>query len=302
MKIVSGQDLRLVTTMKIPAVARFFVTASTEEELAESIAYAKKQSLPYVVVGGGSNIAFVTNRYDGLVIRNMSRRLVVSPGDGTTSDVTVSSGYPMSAFVAYLIEHGFEGMEYQTGLPGTVGGAVYMNSKWTKPLSYVGDYLVSAELIGLDGTRRTESKDYFHFAYDYSILHQTHEVLLNGTFRFKHADPDILRERARSTQEHRKHTQPQGVFTSGCFFRNLSEEEKIRYRTDTVSAGRLIDTAGLKNTRIGSFVVSPVHANFIVHEGGGKPEDLKRLLALVKQTVKKVHNVDLHEEVCVIDN
>lgn len=177
-----------------------------------------------------------------------------------------------------------------------------MNSKWTKPLRYVGDTLVSATLLSKDGAVKTVDRDYFKFAYDYSALQETHEVLIGVTFRLKKSESAELKKRSAEAQEHRKKTQPSGVFTSGCFFQNISELEMKRHNLTTQSAGALIDRAGLKGTRIGQFIVSQMHANFIVHEGNGKAEDLKTLIHLVKQKVKETYNIDLKEEVRVVDN
>ena len=302
MNVLSEQDLRLHTTIKVPVTARFFAIVKSKEEIIEAQKFAQERSVPLYVLGGGSNTVFVTDRYDGLVIKNMGMNISESPTERDLVDVKVSSGYPMTAFVNYTIEHGLEGMEYQMGLPGSIGGAVYMNSKWTKPLSYVGDTLVSATVLTQDGTLKTVDREYFKFAYDYSFLQETHEILIDVTFRLKKSDNTELKKRAEAAQEHRKKTQPSGVFTSGCFFQNLSEQEMKQHNLTTQSAGALIDRAGLKGTRIGQFIVSPMHANFIVHEGNGKAEDLKNLIQQVKQKVKETYNIDLKEEVRVVDN
>ena len=189
-----------------------------------------------------------------------------------------------------MAERGFEGLDYHFGLPGTVGGAIYMNSKWTKPLSYYGDNLVSANLVDNRGQVKTVKKSYFKFAYDFSILQKTKELLLDAVFKLKKSKPEIVKQHADFAMDYRKKTQPFGVFTSGCFFKNI----------DGQSAGRLIDQAGLKGKRIGGFQVSEKHANFIINDGSGKPEDLKKLLQLIKTKVKEKFGIKLEEEVIII--
>jgi UDP-N-acetylmuramate dehydrogenase len=174
-----------------------------------------------------------------------------------------------------------------------------MNSKWTKNLSYIGDSLISAQIINLSGEERTVNRDYFEFAYDYSILQKTGELFLEGIFRLQKEDPQILEERAKGALEYRHKTQPFGVATGGCFFQNISEEEKKRLNLPTTSAGYLVDKAGLKGFKIGAFQVSDIHANFIINTGEGKPEDLHNMLDHIKQTVEKKFGVKLKEEVIV---
>ena len=165
-----------------------------------------------------------------------------------------------------------------------------MNSKWTKPHLYVGDNLVTATLIDQEGREKKVNRAYFDFAYDQSKLQKTKEILLEAVFKLKKSAPQIVKKHANFASEYRKKTQPFGVFTSGCFFKNINGK----------SAGQLIDQSGLKGKRIGKFHVSEKHANFIIHEGGGKPEDLKKLLLLIKSKVNDKFGVKLEEEVIVI--
>jgi len=144
------------------------------------------------------------------------------------------------------------------------------------------------------------AKSYFKFAYDYSILQKTGEIVLEAVFRLKKIDPKILQDRAARSFKYRKKTQPFGVASSGCFFRNISDEEKNKRNLPTASAGYLIDKAGLKGFTVGGFYVSPIHANFIINKGNGKNEDLIKLLGIIKKGVKEKFGVELEEEVIII--
>ena len=175
-----------------------------------------------------------------------------------------------------------------------------MNSKWTKPPTYFGDDLLYAYLIDEKAEVKKVDREYFQFAYDYSILQKTHEIVLEGIFQLGKADPKILREKAAFALDYRKKTQPYGIASSGCFFRNITEDQKNKLKLSTTSAGYLIDQAGLKGRTIGNFYVSPLHANFIINRGGGKSEDLVRLLDLIRGEVEKKFGVKLEEEVIVI--
>ena len=291
MNIQKNVTLKQFTTVKSNTVASLFTTVTTRDEFIEAFKYAKEHGLQTMIIGGGSNTVFATEKIDKLVIRNQFFNFNVLSETETTADIEVSAGLPVSMLVQKTIERGFEGFEYHQGLPGSVGGALYMNSKWTKPLIYFGDSLISATLIDKEGNEKKVDRAYFEFAYDYSTLQKTHEVLIEAAFRLNKTDKDILKHRATEAIEYRKKTQPFGVASSGCVFQNINGQ----------SAGELIDKAGLKGTRVGKFVVSEIHANFIINEGDDNMENLKKLIALVKETVKAKFGVELKEEVRIIE-
>lgn len=291
MNTQTNVDLKQFTTVKSPAVASHFTTVKTREELIEAAQYGHKQNLDVLVIGGGSNTVFATQTVNKFVIRNQYFDFEIIVETDTTADIRVSSGLPISMLINKTIEKGLEGFEYHQGLPGSVGGAIYMNSKWTKPLMYFGDALVSATLLDKEGNEKTVERDYFNFAYDFSELQNTKELLVDAVFRLKKGNQEVLKQRAAEALAYRKDTQPFGVASSGCMFQNV----------DGKSAGELIDKAGLKGARVGDFVVSEKHANFIINDGDGKVEDLKKLLEIIKLKVKEVHGVELKEEVRIIE-
>lgn len=300
MTIQTNIDLYPHTTLRMRAVANFFCIVRSREDLLEALNYSRAHAIPYIMLGGGTNIAITREVVDALVIKNVyiEKKIIKEAKD--FADLMVSSGYPITKLVNEAVDLGLEGIEYHLGLPGTVGGAIYMNSKWTNPECYFGDALLSAEVIDKEGNIRTVERDYFRFAYDFSLLQNTHEVLLQAIFRMKKVEPTILRERAESAKNYRKKTQPAGTASLGCFFQNITEEEKLRAGVDTRSAGSLIDKAGLKNLQVGKFKVSEEHANFIINEGGGSPEDLGVLMKTIKEKIKNNYNIELREEVVVI--
>lgn len=289
--IQTNVDLKQFTTVKSPAIASLFTTVKTREELIEAVRHGYKQNLEVMVIGGGSNTVFATQTVNKFVIRNQYFNFEIVAETDSTADVKVSSGLPISALINKTIEKGLEGFEYHQGLPGSVGGALHMNSKWTKPLMYFGDKLISATLLDKEGKEKKVDRDYFNFAYDFSELQNTNEILVEAVFRLNKVDSVVLKQRAAEALAYRKETQPFGVASSGCMFQNI----------DGKSAGELIDKAGLKGARVGNFVVSEKHANFIINEGDGKIKDLKKLLELVKSKVKEVHGVELKEEVRIIE-
>ncbi|MFH1827470.1 MAG: UDP-N-acetylmuramate dehydrogenase [bacterium] len=294
-------DLINHTTLKSKAIAQYFYVTKTKQEIIDLYNLALKEKIKFILLGGGSNVALVSNYIKGIVVKNLYIEKTKLLEDSSKVIYKVSSGYPTAKLVSETIDEGLEGLEYHKGLPGNVGGAIYMNSKWTNPVVYFGDYLVEAEILTKDGKEKKVDKGYFQFAYDFSILHETREILLDITFEFKKVDKKVLIKRSEEAFAYRKKTQPFGVFTSGCFFRNISNKEKQEKNLPSNSAGYLIDKTGLKGKKMGGFKVSDNHANFIINNGTGKPEDLKKLLNLIKTNVKRKFGIDLKEEVVLVN-
>ncbi len=287
-------------TLKMQTKAEFYIEALSIDDWKEIVQFTSINKIPFFILGGGSNIAVLRNVIPGLVVRNRYMKKEIVQETEEYTDLLLSSGYPMSLVVKETTDAGLSGFEYHLGLPGTLGGAIFMNSKWTKPVSYVGDSLVEGTIMDREGNVRREKREYFSFAYDYSRLQDTREIFLEGVFRLRKEDPDALKKRAQDSLAYRKETQPFGVATGGCFFQNISQEEKELHNLPTTSAGYLIDHAGLKGHQEGAFVVSDKHANFVINTGQGKPEDLQKMLNLIKSTIKEKYGVDLKEEVQVV--
>jgi len=300
LKIKKNKNLKSYSTLKTEAFASCFFEAKEKEDLVNIKKYSLFFKLPILIIGGGSNLVFLSKRINRLVVKNSYFFLEKLSEDRNNVYIKASSGLPISFLINESIKNGWSGLEYHYGLPGTVGGAVYMNSKWTKPLSYVGDCLEKAVLIDNQGCLKEVDRYYFKFAYDYSILQKTQEILVEVIFKLKKEKKEIVKKRAEEALAYRRKTQPFGVFSSGCFFQNISEKERLEKRLPTKSSGYLIDKAGLKNFSIGDFYVSPLHANFIINKGNGKAEDLRKLLKVLKKKVKEKFGIKLKEEVIKI--
>lgn len=299
-RVMTNKNIALYITLRTQTTAEYYFEARSREELVSAIQTAHEYNLPLLIIGGGSNMAVMKPLIEGLVVRNQYHQMEVKSETSEYVDLFVSSGYPVGRLVRDTVSKGYAGFEYQLGLPGSAGGAIFMNSKWTKPVSYFGDSLISATLISRNGTVKEVDRDYFQFAYDYSILQKTKEIVLDAVFRLQKMDPANLKKRSDEALAYRKETQPFGVATSGCFFRNISQEDQERLKLPTKSAGYLIDQSGLKNMKVGEYVVSDKHANFIVNTGHGNTDDLVKLAGIIKERVKNKFGVELEEEVVII--
>ncbi len=298
--IKENTDLYRFNTMRVHSKVPFFWEAKSKDDLIKVLTVARRFGIKTFILGGGSNVIITPRIKNLLVIHNKYIEKKNVYEDNQNVDIFVSSGYPVSRLVQYTVDQDLSGLEYYYGLPGTVGGAVYMNSKWMKPPSFFGNNLVSARLLNLSGKVRTVNKEYFQFKYGFSKLQQTREVFLDGIFRFSKFSREVLKNKLKEVLDYRKRTQPFGVATSGCFFKNISDEVKDKLNLPTTSAGYLIDKCGLKGYSIGSFTVSYKHANFIVNNGDGQVDDLLKLVNIIREKVKQKFGVSLEEEVLII--
>lgn len=301
-RVFTDKNLFPYLTLRTSTVAEYFFEAHTKEDLINAVKVAQTCQISFTMIGGGSNIAATKNKIPGLVIKNNYAKFELLKDEKDYVDILVSSGYTITLLVNKTIEKGWGGFEHHEGLPGSMGGAIYMNSKWTHPWSYVSDPLISANLLDTAGELKAVDHDYFCFAYDFSILQKTKEVFIDGIFRLEKKDPELLKQQSHESMLYRKQTQPFGEATCGCFFRNISKEDQERLHLPTSSSGYLIDQIGMKNKGVGAFVISPIHANFIINTGKmeGNTADLLQLVKEIKEKVNQKFGIELVEEVVVV--
>lgn len=286
MYIQKNISLRNYLTFKISPVAKNFLLARSKEDLINAYNFCKNNNLEMHILGGGSNVTFKNEEVEGLVVKNEFSTLEVYSEDEKEIVLKVSSGYLLSKLVRETIEKGYEGLEYYFGLPGTLGGAVVTNAKWPKENKQIGDLVLKAEIY--NGELKEVKNEYFQFKYGFSSLQENKDLLLFVYLKFLKGNTDILKEKASEVFEYRKNNQPVG-FSAGCIFKN----------PQGLSAGQLIDQAGLKNLSKGEFYISDKHANFILNRGNGKISDLLSLIEEVKREVKTKFNIELKEEIII---
>lgn len=296
-----------LTTFKIGGPADLYYEARTADELLQAISHARLLSVPVFILGGGSNILIGDKGVRGIVIKNLTKRIAIKgmkvqkQGDKEKKIVFVEadSGAPMNMLVRFTVEEGLSGLHMHLGLPGSVGGALYMNSKWTHPNGYVGDFVYQVRVVTVTGEEKIVPQSYFHFGYDTSTIQKTKDVVISVVFSLEATDKTALWAIANESITHRKNTQPQGVFTAGCTFKNLTQAESLMAKTSngTLSAGYLLDHAGLKGVSRGGAMISPMHANFIVNTGRATAKDVIELVELGKEKVKEQFGITLCEEI-----
>jgi UDP-N-acetylenolpyruvoylglucosamine reductase len=309
-RIRLDEPLAKYTTMKIGGRSDFFIETSTSDDFASILKSARITKLPILIIGGGSNLLISDNGFRGLVIKNNTRDFSICAIKGLMKQnksekevfVKASSGVIFNQFVRYSIEQGFAGIHMHLGLPGTVGGAVVGNSKWMNPPGFVGDTVYQATIFTKENEIRIVPKSYFQFKYGSSIVSRSGDIVLDVIFKFLQSDPNVLWKIANESIAYRRLSQPQGVASAGCTFKNISHAEAIIHAIPNgyTSAGFLIDHVGLKGYRIGDAEISKCHANFIVNNGKATASDVLKLIELTQKKVYDVYGILLQNEVIKI--
>ncbi len=306
-RVKENELLARYTTLKVGGPADLFYDAKTTDELVHAMTSARRLDIPVFILGGGSNLLIGDKGIRGLVIKNSTNAIVMRGAKGRYTSgqatgkvfVEVDSGVLMNKLVRDTIEEGLGGLEMHLGLPGTVGGAMFMNSKWTKPESYVGDAVYQSTILTPRGEVQTVSRDYFHFGYDTSVIQKTGDFVLKIIFTLTPTPKEKLWETANQSVAYRRESQPQGVFSPGCTFRNISKADAMAVSTPnyTTSAGFLVDHAGLKGVTVGGAQISQIHANFIVNQNHATASDVVQLIERARTKVREKFGVTLVEEV-----
>lgn len=285
-KVWVNEPLSNHTTWKIGGPADILFQPKNKEGLLSGIRAIKAENVPYRVIGRGSNL---------LVRDGGIRGVVIKMGDGfdhleiTDNVVRVGAGYSFIKLATVVGKTGRTGLEFAGGIPGTVGGAVYMNAGAHG--SDVSRVLQSAEILFDDGELAILSKEELNFSYRTSILQRERRgICLEATFQLKHKDrKDVVLEMA-THKEYRRKTQPLQLPSCGSVFRNPTP----------YSAGQLIEEAGLMGYRVGDAQVSLLHANFIVNLGSASASDVLTLIEHIQTTIRSMYGIDMHPEVQVV--
>lgn len=283
--VLPNEPLSKYTTWKIGGPADLLIIPKGKRELAATVALLHRHGITWTNLGRGSNM---------LVLDKGIRGVVIKPGPGL--DYARFDGHTVTAGAAFSFiklsvlagKQGLTGLEFAGGIPGTVGGAVYMNAGAHG--SDVSRIFKSAEIVTEHGEIVRYDREAMKFAYRRSCLQDMRAVVAEATFELAPGDRKEIAAAMASYKDRRQRTQPLQVPTAGSVFRNPPGDH----------AARLIEAAGLKGHRIGGAEVSAVHANFIVNTGQAKAEDVLTLMEHIQRTVKERFGVELVPEVLVV--
>ena len=277
---VRDEPMSRHTSLRVGGPADVFVRAVSEDDLRGAVAVARRHEEPVFILGGGTNLLVSDRGIRGVVIENAWSEATV---DGDV--VIASSGTPTAHVAAVAARAGLLGLEWMATVPGTVGGAVHGNAGAFG--TETADVLVDAELMDLDGRGWVATAAELGFAYRTSALQGTATVVIRARFRGTPGDRARAVRRIKEIANERAVKQPLAQPNTGSIFRNPPGDH----------AGRLIDAAGLKGRRVGGAEVSEKHANFIVNLGSATAEDVRGLMRVCQDEVRRRFGVELVPEV-----
>lgn len=281
MQFEEGRLLKDLTTFGIGGPAKYLIEVQSIPQLQEVITYCREKNLRYLVLGKGSNVLFHDQGYDGVVILNKIHFCEQQDGN-----FYVGAGYSFSLLGSQTARKGWAGLEFASGIPGSVGGAVYMNAGANGGETF--QYLTEVTYVNEMGKLEVLPKGKLQWGYRTSSFQNLKGAIAAAKFHL--ITSAEARQRQLKIIDYRTKTQPYGDMSAGCVFRNAPHS----------SAGALIEQCGLKGYSIGGAEVSPLHANFIVNRNEAKAQDVIDLAAHVKKVVHEKTGHDLEMEIKVI--
>ena len=307
MVIQENEPMSVHTSFKVGGPARYFVKASSIESLKNALSFAREKNLPHFILGNGTNLLVSDKGYDGVIISlagDFSE--ILDLGNGKFK---VGAATPLGRFARHTLKQGYTGIHKLVGIPGTLGGAVYMNAG-----AYgqeIGQACTGVTVLDAGGNIRELSAAECGFGYRRSVFSNGNngagddngKIILAATFQLQSASSqgltaaDLEAELAECMAK-RKATQPLNMPNAGSTFKRL---DKGAAETPTqIAPGYYIEQAGLKGYRIGSAEVSTLHANFIVNAGGATARDIKSLSEYVQNKVSEKFRIELKREIILL--
>lgn len=273
------------TTFRIGGTADMYVSIGSAEELADLVKLAKSTDTPYIIIGNGSNILVGDKGIRGLVIE-MGKNFSECRVDGER--IYVQAGAMLKKAAVTARDNSLTGLEEVSGIPGTVGGGIYMNAG-----AYGGEIKTAVESVTYldsDGDTKIVSGDECEFGYRTSIFTKGDKIILSAVLKLEKGDKAEIEAKMAEYTRRRKEKQPLAYPSAGSTFK----------RPEGHFAGGLIQDAGLKGYSVGGAMVSDLHAGFVINTGGATAEDVLTLIEYIKQTVYDKFSVTLEPEVKII--
>lgn len=271
------------TSFRIGGPAAVMAFPQNEEELSEVLKVSGKLDIKPVILGAGTNVLAPDEGLPGLIVclKDCMNGTELLEGGG----IRVMSGVTMTRAAVFAANHGLTGMEFAHGIPGTVGGGVYMNAG-----AYGGEISQicrSVTVMDRNGKTRQLSREEMDFGYRHSILEESGEIVVSAVFGLAQDSPEAVKARMRQLQAKRSASQPLDLPSAGSAFK----------RPVGGYAAALIDQAGLKGYRVGNAAISGKHAGFAVNLGGATAHDVKELLTQVSDRVFAASGIRLEPEI-----
>jgi UDP-N-acetylmuramate dehydrogenase len=280
-KILENIYMKDYTTYKVGGIVRVMVYPKDIDSLIKLMTIIKRDNINYKIIGNGSNVIFSDEDYNGIIIKlDNFNNLEVKD-----TVIKVGAGYNLMKLAIKMSREGYVGLDFATGIPGTVGGAVYMNAGAYK--SDMGYIVSEIKVLTPDLEIKTMYNKDLEFKYRTSFLQKNPGyICLEATIVLKEGNKELIKEIIEDRKQRRLMAQPLEYPSAGSVFRNPEGDY----------AGRLIEECGLKGKQIGGAKVSQKHANFIINYNNATAKDIKNLIKLVKEEVYKKFGIELKVE------
>lgn len=283
MQILENQNLKPFCTFQIGGAIRYLINWQNTAELPEIINKISEFDLPFLVIGGGSNLLFPDKDLNAVIIRCNTKEIT-----HTENELVVDAGVRWAILASYMKNHGLYGIEALLSIPGTVGGAVWGNAGCHK--QEVKDTLIKLEYFDTKtNTFTIKTIEELTFEYRHSEFSDNRALILTRAWFLVNQDESKAHGSLKEYQQFRLDKQPQGL-TTGSFFKNPPGN----------AAGALIEDVGLKGYRLGNVGISDKHANFVINHGGGTAQEVVELTKLTQDKVLKEKGIELIPEVKVL--
>lgn len=287
-EVMFGEMMKRHTSLKIGGPADIFVFPQEVISLKNSIVALKKKNIPFMPVGGGTNLLVRDGGIEGVVVslRDCRRIEVVDDAKELVS-LFVESGVPLQKLVSFAKENGFSGLEGLVGIPGSAGGAIAGNAG---AYGYsMKNVVISATVMHADGRLAKLGTEELGLEYRESNI-PAGSIMLSANIRLRKDIKEDIAKRGEGFLKEKRERQPLSELSAGCVFKN----------PEGTSAGKLIDEAGCKGMRIGDAEVSAVHANFLINKGNASASDFIKLMDAVRAKVLATFGVELETEIKIV--
>ena len=279
------EPMALHTTFRCGGCADYFVSPENEDGLRQTLSLCREKNMPYFVIGCGSNLLVSDRGYPGVIIE-IGRGLRNIETEERL--VRAGAGARLSAFAAKCAEEGLTGAEFASGIPGTVGGAIYMNAG-----AYGGEMkqiVRSVRVLTKEGELVTRSSEEMAFAYRSSAVRTLGDIVLSAEFALERGESEAIFRTMADLNARRRDKQPLNFPSAGSTFK----------RPEGAFAGKLIQDAGLSGFSVGRARVSEKHCGFLINDGGTSAADVYRLIEEVRRIVQEKTGYLLECEVCFL--
>lgn len=286
--VISNEPLKKHTSFKIGGPADLFVYVNSIDNLKIILNYINTQNIPFFILGNGTNVLASDEGFRGIIINLTKIKDKLSIADNNI--ITCSSGISLAKVCVFALKNSLSGLEFAWGIPGSCGGALFMNAGAYG--SDMSDIILEGSHIKDDGVEEILGKDKLNLTYRKSYYTNKPFIITSIKMQLKNENPTIIRSKMYENILKRKTKQPLEFPNAGSIFK----------RPEGYYAGTLIEQCGLKGKKVGGAMVSPKHAGFIVNTGNATSNDVCNLVNLIKETVYKKTGVTLECEIKTLGN